>query len=738
MPKNLSLHGMISACVHSDPTTSRMALQSLPYIRATLFMWPYSQQAIQERFKRNLSFLQKYMPELYKALKDVRFQRLTLSVNEQKKRWDVMDGQRSRYLGDGDGYANEEAKTFIDYFPEGTGFQSIAPLQLDNYSAPRFFHSHLNTTLKQMDFAALDPTYHLMPDYMPLVVFSGVGAGVHIQKFLEMKKCQIVLVMDNSYEELLMSMYLTDWYDIIPRYTTQDGRYFNFIIVDSNDEQVTFLNYWNELVKYTPLFPSLNIFYNHLKNAFHDRLIKRIQQEFQVFLTAWGFYDDEANQLNNALHNLNNLVPTLPKHLDADLIQWAQTNPTVVVGAGPSLGERIDWIKENRNRFFLISAGTALSILKHHNIVPDLHVEIESDYATVDHLRATLDDDYQIPLLAGAIQLNPRVFSLIPRGFLYYKDSTALHAMFGSQTSAQLQGMTPTCTNAATALAMQLGFKHVFLFGMDFGYKNKNQTHSEGSVYFNKKAPKYLQDSITERKAILTIEAIDGSTLMTEPTYNAARDRLQKLVYTFQYHVKTYNCSNGAKIEGTDVISTIEDFQALLGSTVNPEIYRENLFASTVLTAPTEIDAGIDVAKRYVHGICDFVAGEIRAMNLDQQGLAMALLKITQRLDANFHSNNKTPLYYLVRGTLWHYMNAGISVTFSSTSSQKAIEHLQIWQQRFLNFLELWPQHYDWVVQRNVTLEEDTWLNRRISESIDDPFYLNSEALSSTHSGDLS
>ncbi|PTY36773.1 hypothetical protein BGP77_05665 [Saccharospirillum sp. MSK14-1] len=685
-------------------------------------MWPYSQQAIQQRFRKNLSFFQQNMPSLYKVLKDIRFKRLTLSVDEQKKRWDIMDGQRSLYLGDGEGYATEEANTFCGYFPEGAGIQTIAPLQVDNYSAPRFFHNHLNTTLQQLDYSAMDPKCHRMPDFMPLVVFTGIGAGVHIQKTLEQRDCQVVLVMDTDPEALLMSMYLTDWYDIIPRYTTQEGRFFNFILVDEVDEQRTFMGFWNELVQYTPLFPSLNIFYNHLKEAFRDKLIKRIQEEFKVFLTAWGFYDDEANQLNNALHNLKNLVPTLPRNLEADMIIWANSNPAVIVGAGPSLNERIDWIKENRKRFFLISAGTALSILKHHDIVPDMHVEIESDYATVDHLKATLDENYQIPLLAGAIQLNPRVFNLTQRGLLYYKDSTALHAMFGARTSAQLQGMTPTCTNAATGLALQLGFKQLFLFGMDFGYKSKTETHAAGSVYFDEKAPKYLQDSIGERMSNLKVEAIDGSTLLTEPIYNAARDRVEKLLYTFQHQAKAYNCSLGAKIDGTEVVASRDFFEAMIGAEVHPDEYREQLLYRSVLTAPSEIDQGIKLAATYLGNVCQFVRQEVKAMNPDYRGLVMAVLKITRRLEADFRKQ-RTPLFYLVRGTIWHYLNAGISVCYTATDTDTGLKHLKIWQARFIDFLEQWPQHYEWLVERNVDANDDGWLVKRIGEAVDDPFY---------------
>lgn len=685
-------------------------------------MWQYSQSSIKQRFEANLSFLQKSMPDLFKVLRDVRFQRLTLSVNEPKQTWDIFDQNRSLYLGDAEHYIREEVDNFCQSFPEDAPINTINPIKRDDYSAPRFFHRHLSQTMARMDFSQIDAKFHHLPETMPILVFSGVGSGVHIQEVLNRKDANVVLIMETDPEALLMSMYMTDWYKIIPNFTREQGRFFNFILINEPNEDKIFKGFWNELVRYVPLFPSLNVFYNHLKSAFHDRIIKRIQAEFRVFITAWGFYDDEANQLNNALHNLRNLMPTLPTQLEPATLHWANQNPAVVVGAGPSLNDRIDWIKANRDRFFLFSAGTALSVLKHHGIVPDLHVEIESDYSTVSHLSHTLDEDYQIPLLAGAVQLNPRVFTLTRKGFLYFKDSTALHAMFGQSCSAQLQGMTPTCTNAATGLATQLGFRNVFLFGMDFGYRSKEETHATGSVYFDKKAPKFLQDSIAQRSSHLKVPSIDGDDLITEPIYNSARDRVEKLISSLVSQYRVFNCSTGAQINGTEVLRTREDFESRLGGPVNAEAYRDALLSETVLISPSEIDSGVHQAESFLKGVCDLMSAELARMPLNRTGLIIALLNMSRALEDHYRKT-RTSLYFLVRGTLWHYFNAGVSVAFATVNADQIESHIRIWRDRLTEFLNAWPEHFHWVANRDVPLETDTWLEKRISEPVDDPYF---------------
>lgn len=685
-------------------------------------MWAFSQQAIQERFQRNLSFFQQNMPDLFKLLKNVRFERLTLSVDEEKRRWDIFDGQRSLYLGDAEKYIDEEVAAFSEIFPDNAPIRTIEPIKTTDYDGPRFFHHHLNQTMQQLDYQHIDQNHHYLPDFIPFIVFSNIGSGVHIQRFLESRDCRIVLVVENSPEALLMSLYMTDWYDIIPRYIRTQGGFFNFVIVDSDNDEKVFQGLWNELSHYIPLFPTMNIFYNHLKSAFHDKVIQRIQTEFKVFITAWGFYDDEANQLNNALHSLRNLIPVLPKAIGHQAIAWANERPAVIVGAGPSLNQRIDWIKDNRERIFLFSAGTALSVLKHHGIVPDMHVEIESDYATVLHLSHTLDEDYQIPLLAGAIQLNPLVFPYAQHSFLYFKDSTALHAMFGQEFAAQLHGMTPTCTNAATGLAIQLGFKKVFLFGLDFGYQSIQTSHATGSVYFDTKAPKHLQDIAAKRSAQMRTRSIDGETLITEPIYNAARDRVEKMLAVYKQQCTVYNCSTGAHIEHTEVLREQSAFEALLGEPLDQEQYRHILLDQTVLIMPSEIEAGVAKGSDFIAAACELVKEELARMPDDRAALLISTLNISRRLQ-RFYFKTNSSMYFMIRGTFWHYFNAALTAAYATPDATIANHHLGIWRQRFIDLLERLPEHFKWVSERNLELHNDPWLDKRITEMVDDPFY---------------
>ena len=684
-------------------------------------MWKFAPPALQQRFDRNMAFFKESMPAFHKRLLQIELKNVTLSVNGTTEKIDVFNKSQSLYLGDAERQVEAELSEFLNKFQSGAPITTIIPIAPNNYSGPRYFHKHLNTTINRMNHEAIHPRDHLLPDTMPMVFFSGVGCGLQIQRFVERKECQILVVQESNPELFLVSLYLTDWYDFIPQFRKANRKNFNIILTDSDNDEDIFKANWNELIRYTPLFPSLTVFYNHRRQASHDRAISRMQAEFKVFMTAWGFYDDEVNQFNNARHNLHNLVPILHRRLSPALsIANIQMN-AVVVGAGPSLNERIDWIIEHRDKIVLFSAGTALSVLKHHGIVPDVHVEIESDYATVLHLEHTLSDDYQVPLLVGAIQLNPRVFQMVKHRLMFFKDSTALFELFGKSNSAQLQGMTPTCTNAATGLAIQLGFQNVFLFGTDFGYKDPKSSHATGSVYFDQSAPSYLRQVGQTRAGKMTVPSIDGEPLTTEPIYNSARDRIEKLLELHQKRCSVYNCATGADIKYTHVIRSAEEFESCLGERpVHPGFAQRLLYEST-LVPDAELTRGSELLLDFLRDVSEFSIARLNDMEPSRAGLVHTVLQLAFWRE-DYYRKTRSSLYFFTRGTLWHYINAGVSAAFSTTDEAEIQKHIELWRDGFIDFLVNMPKHFDWVRQRKDSIEEDTWLDKRITESVEDPF----------------
>lgn len=685
-------------------------------------MWKFRPELVQKRFEKNLTFLKQHMPSLWQRLKDVELNEVTLSFNTKTNKLDLLNKGQSYYLGDCESYIEREVEEFAQQFRPGAPIKTLLPITQNYYSGPRFFHAHLNKTIQQTDQSKMSREHFYLTESIPMIVFMGIGTGLHIEEYLSKRECQVVIIQETNIELIYSSMYLTDWYKIIPKFHSSNDKYFNFVLNSSKNEAQVFHGIWNELIRYSPIFPALSIFYNHRKSAFSDRIIQKIQEEFKVYITAWGFYDDEINQFNNARHNLRHMTPILPQRLSTQSSLAARNGAAVIVGAGPSLNNKISWIKENRESIVLFSCGTALSILKHNDIMPDIHVEIESDYATVLHLKHTLSDTYCPPLLVGAIQLNPKVFQQFQRKVMFFKDSTALYELFGKHCAAQLNGMTPTCTNAGMSLAIQLGFTSLYLFGTDFGYKREEDSHAEGSVYFDKSAPDYLQQVGKNRSGAMLVTDINGELIRTEPIYNAARDRIEKMIDLHQNRISVFNCSEGAFIKGTSIIKDKESFHSKIKDSMRFVDYPERLFYESTVLTRDEVTEGKNTAKDYLSQLSNTITEYLDQMSNDKESFLYTLLRISH-MHENFFRKNRNTLYFFTRGSLWHYLNTGISLVYACQSEEVARENMKIWSDGFKEFLELWPKHFEWASNKSEPVDDDDWLNSRITECVSDPFY---------------
>ncbi|MCD6122195.1 MAG: DUF115 domain-containing protein [Spirochaetales bacterium] len=167
-----------------------------------------------------------------------------------------------------------------------------------------------------------------------------------------------------------------------------------------------------------------------------------------------------------------------------DVSSLSIKKPILIVGAGPSLEDNFNLIKQFRERYTLISVDTALPILGSLNITPDyifvLDAQLDniSDFIPYKHPDAALITDFTV---------HPTVFRKFNfKGTYIYHSSFAEFSFFKRMREYDILPLTipplGSVGGAAVYIALSLSTGPVFIAGLDFSYP-KGKTHAKGSTF---------------------------------------------------------------------------------------------------------------------------------------------------------------------------------------------------------------------------------------------------------------
>ncbi|MGN4935621.1 hypothetical protein ACTFBW_18030 [Aeromonas rivipollensis] len=108
----------------------------------------------------------------------------------------------------------------------------------------------------------------------------------------------------------------------------------------------------------------------------------------------------------------------------------------------------------------------------------------------------------------------------------------------------------PLVGNTGLSYALTLGFKKIYMFGLDNGYKEKNHHHSRHSAYYeeNGAAIKELTDAVTAHETFL-VPANFGGEISADCIFGLSANSMSKVIAMYP-DVVCYNCSDGALVRG--------------------------------------------------------------------------------------------------------------------------------------------------------------------------------------------
>lgn len=485
---------------------------------------------------------------------------------------DIRMGDRLFYGGDGREIAADQVKAFLDQ-----------PLRMvmDNFNEAGLLTplcaKLVNRLLKEMEGTEL----RIPKEKSTFLVVFGLGLGYHLAELIRATRARWVIVIEPFAELVKLARDVVDWSEISALLEERDGAI--HLVTDLDPTQMANeISYWISRHG-APYIDGTWVFTHYPLWAFTEGRNRLLVDADNMFAQC-GFFEDELKMSRNVAGNFS----TRPVWLLNAERRPQRRETAVVVGAGPSLDDAIDKLKEIRDRVVLFSAGTALRPLLRNGIVPDFHCELENGPEVLDVLQEAgkHGDLSQITLIAS-LSLDPRVSTLFKDAIFFFRENSSGTALFQGKYRP-IRGAVPTCVNTAVSSASFLGFTELVLFGTDCGVRPGKSDHAEGTVYRDiwKNRPDIV------RHYPMEMEGNFGGIAMTNWVLDSCRRMLSTAIGRFGLSVA--NCSDGALIPGATpkVAEAIEIAAA--------PIDRERLFAeikeSMVALEPGELLASFDVS----------------------------------------------------------------------------------------------------------------------------------------------
>lgn len=186
--------------------------------------------------------------------------------------------------------------------------------------------------------------------------------------------------------------------------------------------------------------------------------------------------------LSHLLRNIRHLPSSFYINRMKDAFQ---NIPAVICGAGPSLAQSIDTLRQIDNRALIFAGGSAIAALTRHHVMPHFAVAIDPNPDEMQRIQNSFA--FEVPLLFSS-RLFPGCFSALNGPYGYVRSGMAgilelwleeeLHLdepMLGEYLSDESLSV----TMLSAAIAYHLGCNPILFDGLDLAY-SQNRRYADG------------------------------------------------------------------------------------------------------------------------------------------------------------------------------------------------------------------------------------------------------------------
>lgn len=638
-------------------------------------------------YQNNLDAFKKYFPNIYKEYKEYKPKKW-LAVQNGLNQINLLNKSNlTTWYGDSPKLECELNYQNFNEHPNKDGL-------VLGYTGTKLAHYLHYQFVKETEdlLKEVEDEVGALPEKVASLIMFGMGVGYQLETLLEKHQVERLFLCEPNPDFFYASLHTIDWQKIFEHVDQSNGRIYLNI---GDDGTHLFRDLLNQFYAIGPYILNNTYFYQSYHNASLNSAIAQLREQLKVVISMGEYFDHAFYGIAQTKDGLASGYPVLTKSPASHLSFNDKEVPVFIVGNGPSLDLAIETIIEYQDRAIIVSCGTALHALYKHGIRPDFHAEIEQNRATFDWPVSIGDLDYLKTItLLSCNGIHPDTCKLYKDVLIAFKEgessTVSTLQIIGNENAEVLQFAFPTVGNFATNLFAVLGFNNIYLMGLDFGFINVSHHHSKFSGYYNDKGEE-LYDYKKKNNTSLVVPGNFRAQVYTKHEFKVAKQILEQVTHRRNKLQTFYNCSDGAKIQGTtplqvdSILITSDKSQKLavmldLKNQAFIEIDKQNFLTKHQEKYSDKL-LNIELNK----------FNEIINEKITSVSQAEDLISKQKELLFLSYQHGRTLLFYYLYGTV-NYANAVLSKLLSNKNEDADLPD------SFVRGLDIWRNYFEKIV----------------------------------------
>jgi len=442
--------------------------------------------ALINTYTYNLQFLSQYDNELYQRItmlsdainENLYKERYHLEFIKENNEFDILDTSNQEYIYKRDGKKwNNDAVKSSNFDHENT-INLLNPIVYDNNITDLSQEEMDTMNLTKIQVMSEIQNYKNIRNEkinnkakkvkeINKFIFIGTLAARHIPRTIKKLNTVNHFVCEENLEIFRLSLFTCD-YSILAR----DGKSVIFSIMENENIFIEKFNeFFNNFIEENTFYKYFSTNYN-ISNYF-DRILN-IVLERDPFIFNYKLILN--NIVKKSCENFNKYNTLVFNEKSKDIFK----HDILFLGAGPSLGENIQWVKKHQDKYIIVAMGATLKRLTAHGIKPDIITTLDPQEDIVKNQFINISkEDLDKCIKIASINTPLKVFDMFdsnPSSVYTYemlrsfiKDNTAIDGISIGEVTFKI--------------LLLLNAKNIYLLGLDLALNQKTGlTHDDETI----------------------------------------------------------------------------------------------------------------------------------------------------------------------------------------------------------------------------------------------------------------